>query len=260
MKRVPLNHGWTLTYGDGEWFQEKEQRQVDLPHDFVIGLPRRADNPGRSGNGYFGDGRGEYERTLTITPQQAEDAFWLTVDGAYMNAEVYLDRDQLAYHPYGYTPFHVELTGRLQPGKQHRLRIITQARQPATRWYSGGGLYREVSLWTGPRAFIAPWQVFAWTIRASRERAVLGIQLEPDHAPEGEVLLQLYAQDGSLAAEAGIPGAKRMTAELTVDHPQLWDTEEPCLYQLKITLPSGDVHTQQLAYARLNWMRPTASA
>ena len=78
-----------------------------------------------------------------------------------MCAEVYLNGDKLAFHPYGYTPFLTDLTGRLVPGRTNKLAVETNDLQPSTRWYSGAGLYRDVFLWTGGRARVEPQDVFA---------------------------------------------------------------------------------------------------
>ena len=74
----------------------------------------------------------------------------------YMNAEVFLNGDSLFVHPYGYTPFWLEITELPNRGSDNLLRIVAQSRQPGTRWYSGGGLYREVSLVVGPEQCMLP--------------------------------------------------------------------------------------------------------
>lgn len=250
MKKTPINHGWSFTFGDLEWFYDKQPIPVDLPHDFIVGLPRKADNPGRSGHGYFGDGRGEYTRILEVTKEQQEGACYLMIDGAYMNAEVYLDRDQLAYHPYGYTPFLVDLTGRLQQGKKHTLKIITQARQPATRWYSGGGLFREVSLLTGPPEHVLPWQVFAWTVHASEERAQVNVSLELDAKLLGKAKVRLLDAEGEEVLNREAPNAGQVF-ELLLYKPHLWDVDDPYLYTLEVSLASGDRHSQPLGIRKI---------
>ncbi len=248
MKRIPINHGWDFAFGDLEWFHDKPVTRVDLPHDFILGLPRKADNPGRSGHGYFGDGRGEYTKTIELTQEQSEGAVCLMIDGAYMNAEVYLDRDQQAVHPYGYTPFLVDLTGKLKAGKPHTLKIITQARQPATRWYSGGGLFREVSLLYGPPEHIKPWQVFAWTLRANTEEALVQVLLEGGHESAS---LRLMDAAGNEVISLDRPTAEGNVFELLLRKPRLWDVEDPYLYTLELSLPSRDRHTQPLGVRQI---------
>ncbi|NLW20972.1 MAG: DUF4982 domain-containing protein [Clostridiales bacterium] len=247
MKKLPLNHGWSFTFGEPERVVQSPVVPVDLPHDYIVGLPRRADSPGRSGNGYFDAGRGVYTKTLTLTADQAGGAVYLMIDGVYMNAEVYLDRDQLAMHPYGYTPFLVDLSGRVKADAEHTLTIITQARQPATRWYSGGGIFREVNLLSGPKEHILPWQVFAWTVRANQDQAQVNVRLDGGH---GGARLRLLDDRGQEVLGLNQPDGQDLF-ELLLQKPRLWDVDDPYLYTLELSLPSGDVHTQPLGVRQI---------
>ena len=82
---------------------------------------------------------------------------FLYVDGAYMNSQVMLNTECIGKNPYGYTPFCVELTPWLL--EQNHLEIGTRCCQPNSRWYTGGGLYRQVEIWLGDSLFIHPWSV-----------------------------------------------------------------------------------------------------
>ena len=83
-----------------------------------------------------------YRKTLDIPKEWKGKKVILDIDGAYMNLEVLLNTTLLAMHPNGYIPFQVDLTPALRfDGKKNKLKLITQSRQPSTRWYSGGGLY-----------------------------------------------------------------------------------------------------------------------
>ena len=251
MKKISLNHDWQFTLGDREWFYEKHSERVDLPHDFVVSLPLRAENPGRSGNGYFGDGRGEYTKTLLFGEEINHQAVYLLIDGAFMNAEVYLDSDQLACHPYGYTPFQIDLTGRLVPGKEHTLRIITQSRQPSTRWYSGGGVFRETALLVGPQPAILPWNVFAYTEKADPRSASVRVNIDFLSPVSGKVKAMLLDSDGKAVLETKQPALQQTELTFKVEKPHLWSVDDPYLYTLELALSSGDVHQQQLGIRQI---------
>ena len=119
----------------------------------------------------------------------------LDIDGAYMNAEVFLNEEKIGYNPYGYTPFFSDMTDYLKPCTQNELKVITQCRQPNSRWYSGGGLYREVNVWVGDAYYIHTRATFITTpdvspIKAQvlcpdRNNQCLGkeanVQLKTDH-------------------------------------------------------------------------------
>ena len=99
----------------------------------------------------------DYLYTKVFTPDRAlaDRCAILEFEGVYHNAEVWLNGEKLAFRPYGYTNFYVELTGKLHAGEENTLEVIARnADQPNSRWYSGAGIYRPVSLWTAPEKHI----------------------------------------------------------------------------------------------------------
>ena len=85
-------------------------------------------------------------------------------EGVYMNAEVSINGQLVALHPYGYTSFIVDLTPHLKYGAENVLKVVVNnSAQPNSRWYSGTGIYRHVWLRTGGALRIPPWGVFITT-------------------------------------------------------------------------------------------------
>ncbi len=223
---------------------------VDLPHDYSVGLPRSPQAEGGASNGYFqhrpdpeqGDVqyslRGQYVKYFT--PEADTQHMILDVDGAYMCSTVHLNRDQLSFHPYGYSPFLVDLTNGLRRGQMNKLTISTTALMPSTRWYAGAGLYRDVFLWTGGAVRVEPWDVWAVTERADASQAQLRVnyRLSSDLNSEARILAVLRDADGKevTRAEALLSvrtGEKTdFSLMLSLSSPNLWDTENPYLYTL----------------------------
>ena len=176
MKQISLNTDWEFYESDESMsfvFQRPEAVTVNLPHDFIITKPRSPQAAGGPGNGYFGQGEGVYRKELEAAKSWEGKTVLLDIDGAYMNSEISVNEELLALHPYGYTPFQVDISSALRfDGRKNILKIITQSRQPSSRWYSGGGLYRSVSLWLGERICIRPWDVFVTTPEVAEDSAV----------------------------------------------------------------------------------------
>ena len=175
MQKFEINKGWDFyeaNEGNAFIFGVKDARKVDLPHDFIIHKPRSADAAGAADTGYFGEGEGVYRRDLDILPQWEDKTVLLDVDGAYMLAEVAVNREVLAVRPNGYIPFQVDISQALRfDGRKNSVKIITQSRQPSSRWYSGGGLYRSVCLWVGNKLHIKPWDIFVTTPDVTQDTA-----------------------------------------------------------------------------------------
>ena len=249
MQKYSLNLNW-LFRDNNQMFafpgaREVQDQIIDLPHDFIYTKPRSADAAGGSPNGYFGEGRGIYEKDLEIPEEWIGKRIILDIDGAYMNVEVTLNRELLDMHPYGYTPYLVDLTNHVKAGK-NKLMITTQSRQPSTRWYSGGGLYRSVSLWVGEPVGIEPWDVFVTTPEVSKERAIVKAEyaISTLHSVRSKatVKAEIIAPCGCSVASGEIlshvePGQKIKSAIwMEVKDPALWNTVTPNLYTLKTTV------------------------
>ena len=249
MQKINLNLGWR--FHDNNRLSPRigaprpEEKLVDLPHDFIYTKPRSKDAAGAAANGYFGEGRGTYEKNLEIPAEWIGKKILLDIDGAYMNAEVILNGRIIDKHPYGYTAHLVDLSDYVREG-DNRLVITTQSRQPSTRWYSGGGLYRSVALWVGEPVCVEPWDVFISTPEVSKERALVRAQVDVTTmrrtADKVKVTITVEDAEGQEVATGSVrvtatPGAQNRTmVQVFVEDPKLWDTETPYLYTMKTTV------------------------
>ena len=79
--------------------------------------------------------------------------------------------DNIAMHPYGYTPTTVDLTERIRFDIPNQLGITTHGTQPSSRWYSGGGIYRSVDFWIGEPCYLDSRDLFITTPVVKKEYA-----------------------------------------------------------------------------------------
>lgn len=250
MRKTGCNKDW-IFYESNESlsfvYEKSRPRQIDLPHDFIITKPRSSDAAGGALNGYFGDGQGVYKKELIFSDSQENKTVILDIDGAYMNTEVILNGELLGMHPYGYTPYQVDLTPVLHfDGKSNELKIITQSRQPSSRWYTGGGLYRSVALWTGGSIYLKPGDAFVFASHVNKEKADINFEVavtsKEKQKKEVFVLCEVLDILGqtkatvskALQVDADSCTVCRLTAELLVPH--LWDMDDPYLYTYRITV------------------------
>ena len=250
MQRIDLNKNWSFYESNESMsfvFYHPEGRTVDLPHDFIITKPRSAAAEGGPGNGFFGHGEGVYKKLLDIPTEWEGKTVLLDIDGAYMNTEVALNGELLALHPYGYTPFQVDLSQALRyHGKKNELKILTQSRQPSSRWYSGGGIYRSVSLWVGNSVHMKPWDVFVTTPMVNDQEARVCFQSivsnEEDRSRSCVLVHEVLDADQRqvavtqrsvlLEARTCVPA----TVEAFVEQPKRWDLETPYLYTYRVSI------------------------
>lgn len=204
-------------------------QHVDLPHDFRIFFDRDPQSLGDQAEGWYPGGFGQYQKTIVLTAGQAQGAVYLVVDGAYRLSEIRVNRQLLCQHKGGYSPFLVDLTGKVHQG-ENEIHITTScAMLPASRWYTGAGLYRGVSLYTAPLPCIHPWGVRAVTRPLNAQEAML--EVSTDLLGEGgSVQHVLLDAQGKIIAQRSGDGA------LQVPDPQPWSQENPVLYTLKTTV------------------------
>jgi beta-galactosidase len=201
--------------------------RVNLPHDFRICFDRDPQSPGDQAEGYYPGGFGQYQREISLTAQEAEGAVFLLIDGAYRMAEVRVNRQLLCQHRGGYSPFLVDLTGKVKEG-ENIVHITTScAMLPASRWYTGAGLYRGVSLLTAPLPCIEPWGVSARTLEIENGTARLRVETRL-LGEGGRAEHELIDPEGNVAAAGG-------DGELTVKDCRPWSAEDPALYTLVTT-------------------------
>ena len=144
MRNIPCNTAWTRRQKRWPyWDAGSAPQQVNLPDDFVLEKPRTPTAPGEAAVGFIPDGLATYEKTFDAPKEWEGKPVFLSFDGAYMNARVTVNRELLQLHPYGYTPFAVELTPWLRFDIPNQLEVTLQGTQPSSRWYSGAGLYRQ---------------------------------------------------------------------------------------------------------------------
>jgi beta-galactosidase len=247
MKKVPYNFDWKFTEGMGHFFiGAGDMKTVDLPHDYIVNKPRTPHSPGGASTGFFPGGQGTYTRDFNMPKEWRGKTVLLDIDGAYMNSEVFLNGDKLLHHPYGYTAYQVDLSARLRDGLSNNLRITTQCFQPSTRWYSGGGLYREACLWIGGKCYIHPWDIFVTTPEVSTENAVVHAAIEVTNTLsevcEGELNVYAVSKTGETVAEAHCKavlqpeGKMPFAIDLNVMSPLLWNMDDTHLYTLRVVL------------------------
>ncbi|NCB92094.1 MAG: glycoside hydrolase family 2 protein [Clostridia bacterium] len=223
MKRIDFNKGWKFRLQG-----EDKQKDITLPHDAQIGMERSKDAPGGSGHGYFPGGIYEYEKNFEVPQEWAGKFISLLFNGVYKDAEVYLNGTCIEKHYYGYTPFTVELKN-LIIGKINQIKVIADNEKlPNARWYTGGGIYRPVTLLIGEDNHIL-WQgvkITTLSINPAKIRIESATSKE-----DGSILVQIKDTEGNLVTEQR---GRDVEAEITSAH--LWSAENPYLYECHVSL------------------------
>lgn len=231
MKKTMISNEWQLSAPGIAGV-----KTVDLPNDFTIGLQRDPNAPGGAYNAFVPGGTGRYVKYLEKELQDIQHAI-IDVDGAYMCSELLFNETHTGMHPHGYAPYLTDVSNLIRKGRPNRVEIITNAIQPSTRWYSGGGVFRDVYLWTGGEIRMEPGDVFAYTETASETEAVIRIlvTLTSDRSFNGIVTASLD-DNASCKVNVGAYQAGKCDCSLAliVHEPRLWNPDKPELYTLRL--------------------------
>ena len=218
-------------------FNDSQWRTVNLPHDWSIEGPFRADLPNRTGKLPWA-GIGWYRKTLDLPQADQGKAVFLDFDGAMSQPKVFVNGQLAGEWAYGYNSFRIDITPFVKFGAANMVAVRLDNPADSSRWYPGGGIYRHVWLVKANPTHIAYNGVFAWSENITPETAEVAVTTEIQGKADG-ISIQYALLDGSGKAVA-TTAANASVTRLKVKSPTLWNTENPYLYTLRTTLLRGE--------------------
>ena len=260
-----LDFGWKFHAGDMQQaaatdFNDSNWRTVNLPHDFQIEQPwvepspdERPDNTDVAANiksrlssrGFKEMGKGWYRLHLTPDETWKNKRILLDFGGIMYVGDVFLNGELIGGTDYGYVGFEVDLTGKLKWGQDNVIAVMADTREPNnSRWYTGGGLFRNVNLITTDKTLYFERHPLNISTRDNRFVNIKAEFTNRGKEKETKVSVKLYAPDGTQIYE-GTSVQKRITMsrtmeaklpEIEVKNALLWDCEHPNLYKAVVTL------------------------
>lgn len=244
------NDGW-LTWQEKDafalvWSIPEDAKQVTLPHDAMLESTAHADSPNGGNTGYRDGGVYVYCKNLFAPAAWKAQTVALKLEGSYCNTSVFVNGQLATQHANGYTGFLVPLNGFLRYGADNEVRIFVRNVASSSRWYSGGGLYRDVYLLTAPLAHIADEGVWAVTESLDKDLAVVRVETELcSRSPLTTACTletELLDPAGRTAAKIQTPltlasnSAVTIPQRITLESPQPWSAETPSLYTCRSRL------------------------
>jgi beta-galactosidase len=231
------------TFNDASW------QTVTLPHDWSIAGPVKQDAPSKAQGGFFPTGIAWYRKSFDSPATPGQRTF-IAFDGVMANSDVYLNGELLGHRPYGYVSFNYDLTPHLHPGKNTIAVRVDDSQQPASRWYPGAGINRQVRLITTSDVHIAPWGTFVTTPKVSATSATVHVRATVTNESDAPAIVTLSAELTSphkthlrVAPTRPTTIAPHVTQDLdleaTVPNPDRWDLDHPVLYTATATITSN---------------------
>ena len=244
-----INDNWKFNLKDvsdakNTTFDDSKWQSVNVPHDWSVKgqlSPTLA-----SCTGYLPGGIGWYRKSVNIPQSKTGEKVYLYFEGVYNRSEVFINGHSLGKRPNGYISFAYDATPYVKYGAENTISVRVDHSQSAdSRWYTGSGIYRDVWLVYANPVHIAQWGVYAYP-EVNKGTGILNVEVDVENGSGAKssltVVNELISKDGksvgkaSNKVEVAANQNGKITAKLNVTNPQLWDLENPNLYQLKTTV------------------------
>jgi beta-galactosidase len=255
-----LDFRWEFSRGDSCW------QMVDLPHDFQISQPwvvpsldEKANNTDNAANvksrlsarAFKEMGRGYYRKELTIEKDLQGKRILLDFGGIILVGDVYLNGERIGGTDYGYLGFDIDVSSKLKYGETNLIEVIADTGETNnSRWYTGGGLYRDVNLIiTNPETYVARHGVYITTDNITEHSADVNIMTEVvSKTKASELVADIQIIDATgrcvehseqlVAVNRKQRDREYQLRPIHVANPTLWDCDTPYIYTAIITIKS----------------------
>jgi len=232
-------------------FDDSQWRLLNLPHDWGIEGPFKQSYSGSTGKLPWW-GVAWYRKHLAVPATDQGKKIYLDVDGAMSYATVWLNGQCVGGWPYGYASWRVDLTPWVHYGADNVIAIRLDNPNDSSRWYPGGGIYRNVWLVKTAPVHIAHWGTYVTTPAVNDQSATVKVAAQVDNETVidarlivNQEVFELKANGDrgkSVATLVNVPAtvaarqSGSVTGELTVPHPKLWSLAKPQRYVLVTTV------------------------
>jgi beta-galactosidase len=226
-------------------FNDSQWRLLNLPHDWGVEGPFRLGNPGETGKLPW-PGVAWYRKHVMIPASDQGRRVCLDLDGAMAYGTVWVNGHFVGGWPYGYASWRVDLTPALKFGADNIIAIRLDNPPNSSRWYPGGGIYRNVWLIKTAPVHVGHWGVYVTTpaVEAGSATVNVRVSVQNESATACAVTVKntLYelevggARGRAIAtteSDGVIIGARQTAASenrVVVPKPRLWSIEAPNRY------------------------------
>ncbi len=246
---------------------EENWEKINLPHDWLI----------YDSNNLYEDSTGWYRKWFGVY-YNSEKSYYVGFDGVYMDCTMYVNGVKAGENHYGYSSFEIDMTPYIRDGENEILVRVCH-RNPNSRWYSGAGIFRDVTYRELPKTHISYNGVYVsakkvndrWLVitdtevegpdadRVTYSHGLVLKEQNPENVgtiskpcSESEGFIVQDSSHGDNCSLCNHPCASRSTVRVSdveysgnscsfiIDNPFVWDIENPNLYELKTSVLLDD--------------------
>ncbi len=165
---------------------------------------------------------------------------FITFEGAANYAKVYLNGEYIGEHKGGYTPFSLEITGKVNKSNNCLTVMLDSTERPeippfgkVVDYLVYGGIYREVHIDIHDEKYIE--DVFVKTPDPLYSVKTIEADVTFSEKVTGKCSFQLLDGDKVIAEKSAQADGKAIRIRWKVKNVKLWDIDSPQLYTLKVS-------------------------
>ena len=280
-RKVNFNQNWHFKLNANAKEAVKEEadvtswKKLDLPHDWSIHFDFDHDSPAQNEGGQLNGGDAWYRKPLKLDEKDLDKNVRLTFDGVYMDSQVYVNGQLVGHYPNGYNQFSYDITNYLhKDGRENIIAVHVINKQPSSRWYSGSGIYRDVSLLIRDKVHVQKNGTTILTPQLENQKdgkvdtlvsSKIANTDDKDHEITAEY--QIVRRGGEAVTEVIRTASQKLKAHetstiqtsLQVERPELWTVlnDKPALYELVTRIYRDgqlvDAKKDLFGYRYYNW-------
>ncbi len=259
-RNINFNMDWKFHLNDASNaykndFDDSAWDDIMVPHDFSIIQEFSAQYEAESG--FLPGGIGWYRKTFTLPASYADKTLILNFDGVYNHAYVYVNGQKLGENVYGYNDFSFDISDYVTcDGSTENVLAVKAVNEfPSSRWYSGSGIYRDVTLQVAGKVHVADKGTYVTTpqLEAQKDGDVTVhvetvVENSGSAVADATLRTSIVDADGNVvstapassAVNAAAGGLQEIAQDVIVNKPALWSCEAPNLYYVKSEVLVGE--------------------
>jgi len=179
---IPFNDNWRFLLDDNRNyaspdFDDSSWRLIDVPHDWSIEGKYDRKNPSGPQGGFMPCGAAWYRKSFILPDSLDNKRIYIRFDGVFMKSQVWINGHMVGEYPNGYNAFQYDITPFVNRNNARNIIAVKvdNSLQPASRWYTGSGIYRDVNLIANGQQHFTHDGIFVTTQNITETQATVAI-------------------------------------------------------------------------------------
>ncbi|MBR3817777.1 MAG: DUF4982 domain-containing protein [Clostridia bacterium] len=232
-KIFKINSSWKFHMGDAVGADymgcdDNAWRNINLPHDWSV--EHIFDKSNASGTGYLPGGSAWYRKHFVLPHDIVGKRVRITFGGIYKHSRVWINSNYLGGRAYGYSTFSFDISDFIRAGENVISVSVEHDEVADSRWFTGSGIYRDVTLEICDMNCFEKNGVFISTSEISDKNAQINIEYKTISCDGAEFIVE---DNNGKAVANGKSDGKNSEIKVDIPNAKLWSPDSPYMYNLR---------------------------